>query len=72
MERITIRFARKPGSLQEMNAEINSPSCAIATCEVAETVILTTEEYDTFTRLIYKDWHCLEGKGGDLKTATRL
>ncbi len=65
MERITIRFARKPGSLQEMKAEINSPGCEIATCEIAETVTLTTEAYDMFTRLIYKDWPWLDGRGGD-------
>ncbi len=64
--RVTVRFARKPGSLQEMMAEINSPSCEVATCGIAEIVELTTEEYDNFTRLIYKNWHWLEGKGGDL------
>lgn len=64
--RITVRFARKPSSLQEMKAEIDSPHCETATCEIAETAQLTTEEYDNFTRLIYKNWHWLEGKGGDL------
>ena len=64
--RVTVRFARKPSSLQEMKAEIDSPHCEIATCEIAETVELATEEYDNFTRLIYKNWHWLEGKGGDL------
>jgi hypothetical protein len=62
---ITIRFARKPSSLQEMKAEINSPDCEVAKCEVAETVRLTTGEYDAFTRLIYKEWSWLEGRGGD-------
>jgi hypothetical protein len=62
---ITIRFARKPSSLQEMKAEINSPDCEVAECEVAETVELTAEEYDVFTRLIYKEWPWLEGRGGD-------
>ncbi len=64
-ELILIRFARKPGSLQEMKAEIDSPHCEKAKCEVAETVNLTAEEYDTFTRLIYKNWDWLDGKGGD-------
>ena len=32
---------------------------------VEGTVTLTTEEYDRFTRLIYKDWPWLEGRGGD-------
>jgi hypothetical protein len=64
--RVTVRFARKPGSLQEMMAEINSPGCEVATCEIAETVEFTTEQYDNFTRLIYKDWPWLEGRGGDL------
>lgn len=62
---VTIRFARKPGSLQEMRSEINSPGCEVATCEIAETATLTTEQYDEFTRLIYKDWPWLEGRGGD-------
>lgn len=62
---ITIRFARKPSSLQEMKAEINSPDCEVAECEVAETAELTTGEYDAFTRLIYKEWPWLEGRGGD-------
>ncbi len=62
---VTIRFARKPSSLQEMKAEIDSPHCEKAKCEIAETVELTTEEYDTFTRLIYKNWDWLDGKGGD-------
>ena len=64
--RITVRFARKPGSLQEMMAEITSHGCEVARCEIAETVTLTTEQYDNFTRLIYKDWPWLDGKGGDL------
>ncbi len=64
--RVTVRFARKPSSLQEMMAEIDSPTCEVATCEIAETVTLTTEEYDRFTSLIYKNWPWLEGKGGDL------
>lgn len=63
--RITVRFARKPSSLQEMKAEIDSPSCEVAACEIAETVELTTAEYDNFARLIYKDWPWLEGRGGD-------
>jgi hypothetical protein len=62
---VTVRFARKPSSLQEMKAEIDSPSCEVALCQVAETVELTTEEYDHFTRVIYKDWPWLEGRGGD-------
>ena len=62
---ITIRFARKPSSIQEMKTEINSPGCEVARCEVAETASLTTEEYDTFTRLIYKNWDWLDGRGGD-------
>jgi len=65
MELITIRFARKPSSLQEMMAEIDSRGCEVAKCQVAETVTLTTEEYDNFTRLIYKNWDWLDGKGGD-------
>lgn len=63
--RVTVRFARKPSSLQEMHAEINSHGCEVAKCEIAETVTLTTEEYDSFTRLIYKDWPWLDGRGGD-------
>lgn len=63
--RVHVRFARKPSSLQEMMAEINSPACETASCEVAETVTLTAEEYDTFTRLLYKDWDWLDGRGGD-------
>lgn len=62
---ITIRFARKPSSLQEMKAEINSSGCEIAKCQVAETIQLTAAEYDAFTRLIYKEWPWLEGRGGD-------
>lgn len=62
---VTIRFARKPGSLQEMKAEVASPFCEVATCEIAETATLTAEQYDEFTRLIYKDWPWLEGRGGD-------
>lgn len=62
---ITVRFARKPASIQEMKAEINSPACETAECEVAETAELTTGEYDAFTRLIYKEWPWLEGRGGD-------
>jgi hypothetical protein len=65
METLIIRFARKPGSLQEMKAEIKSPFCEVARCQVAETAALTTEEYDNFTRLIYKDWPWLDGRGGD-------
>lgn len=62
---VTVRFARKPGSLQEMKAEIESPFCEVAVCEIAETATLTAEQYDAFTRLIYKDWPWLEGRGGD-------
>lgn len=62
---ITVRFARKPGSLQEMKAEIEGPGCEVAKCEVEETASLTTEEYDAFTRLIYKNWDWLDGRGGD-------
>ncbi len=62
---ITVRFARKPSSLQEMNAEIESPFAEIARCAVEETVSLTPDEYDAFTRLLYKDWPWLYGRGGD-------
>jgi hypothetical protein len=69
---ITIRFARKPGSIQEMRAEINSPSCETAKCQIDETVELTPDEYDAFTRLIYKDWHWLDGRGGDRNGITQV
>ena len=62
---VTVRFARKPSSLQEMKAEIDSPFAEVAKCAVEETVILTPEEYDAFTRSIYKEWPWLEGRGGD-------
>lgn len=62
---ITVRFARKPSSLQEMKAEISSSGAEVAQCEIEETIELSTEEYDAFTRLIYKEWPWLEGRGGD-------
>lgn len=71
-QRITIRFARKPGSLQEMKAEVNSPGAEAAQCMVAETAELTAEEYDAFTRLIYKDWPWLEGRGGSRNGITQV
>lgn len=69
---VTIRFARKPGSLQEMRAETNSPGCETAKCQIAETVALDTGEYDAFTRLIYKEWPWLEGRGGDRNGITQV
>jgi hypothetical protein len=69
---VTIRFARKPGSLQEMRAEVNSPGCETAKCQIAETVELEPGEYDAFTRLIYKEWPWLEGRGGDRNGFTQV
>ena len=71
-QRITVRFARKPGSLQEMKAEINGHGCEVAKCEIAETVELEPGEYDAFTRLIYKEWPWLEGRGGDRNGLTQV
>ncbi|MFM9889604.1 MAG: hypothetical protein ACKVOE_03020 [Rickettsiales bacterium] len=69
---VTVRFARKPGSLQEMRAEVNSPGCKTAKCQIAETVELSVGEYDAFTNHIFKDWHWLDGRGGDRNGITQV
>jgi len=64
MERITIRFARKPTDFHEVKMTVLDHDAESSECEIAETIELPVGEYDAFTRLMYKNWDWLDGKGG--------
>lgn len=61
---VALSFARKPANLHDVKAVMKDSDSEIFECEIAETVELPTGEYDAFTRLMYKNWDWLDGKGG--------
>lgn len=63
-EQLLIRFARKPECLAEVIAAAHSSAYHLERVAIAETVSLTTTEYDAFTRSFLKDRSWLAGKGG--------
>ncbi len=63
-EFVTLSFARKPADLHDVKAVMKDSSAETFECEIAETVELSIGEYDAFTRLMYKNWDWLDGKGG--------
>ncbi len=65
-EQLLIRFARKPESLAEVKAAAQSSAYHFERVHVAETIALTTAEYDDFTRNLLKDRSWLAGKGGGM------
>lgn len=62
--RVTVRFARKPSDIHEVQATSRDHDADTSDCEIAETAELTAGEYDAFTRLMYKNWDWLDGRGG--------
>ena len=61
---ILVRFARKPSDINEMKSALRDCERQAYKCEITETATLTSSEYDIFTRLMYKNWDWLDGKGG--------
>ncbi len=61
---VTLSFARKPADLHDVKAAMKDLSAETFECEIAETIELPSGEYDAFTRLMYKNWDWLDGKGG--------
>lgn len=61
---ISIRFARKPTDIEDVRRVANNSFYDTSEAAIAETVELSAAEYDTFARLMYKDWDWLDGKGG--------
>ncbi len=69
---VSVRFARKPCDLNEVKASLRSSEVRTYECEIEETAELSTEEYDAFTRLMYKNCHWLEGRGGFKKDVRQV
>lgn len=61
---VSLTFARKPADLHDVKAAMKDLSAEVFECQIAETVELSAGEYDAFTRLMYKNWDWLDGKGG--------
>lgn len=66
MEPLRIRFARKPECLAEVKAAAHSDAYHLERVAIAESITLTTTEYDVFTRRFLKDCSWLAGKGGGM------
>lgn len=62
--RITVRYARKPTDLDEVKSSAKDRSGYAFETAITETVTLSSEEYDAFTRSFLKDYAWLTGKGG--------
>ncbi len=71
MEPLRIRFARKPECLAEIKAAATSPAYHFERVQVTETITLSAQEYDGFTRSLLKDRSWLAGKGGTINGLTQ-
>lgn len=62
--RVNVRFARKPSDMQEIESTARDEYAEVCECEIAETIALSTPEYDAFTKSFWRDHAWLDGKGG--------
>lgn len=61
---VSVRFVRKPDSINEVKAALRSSEGRAYECQIEITAELSAEEYDAFTRLMYKNCDWLDGRGG--------
>lgn len=61
---VPVRFTRKPSDIQEMKSVTWDSDAQVYECEIEETITLPVAHYDSFCRLMYKEWDWLAGKGG--------
>ena len=62
---IFVKFARKPCDFKDVEAALNQEEDDEV--KIAETKILTTQEYDAFISDFFKSYAWLAGKGGRTK-----